>query len=98
MNRSLLLVLFACAFSGCAAVNTFIGDVPPESRYEIADVPKMTPMQSYEAGVTYLQRGEYELARHEWDRCLAMAAPDSPARLDCLVARERLAYPAAMEQ
>ncbi len=89
-----LLIMLACAFSGCASVRQFASDVdsgPPVL------IVKSTPARAYAAGVDYLQRGDYDAARREWDRCLAMAAPDSPARLDCLVARERLESPGAYE-
>lgn len=94
VRRGLTALLFACAFSGCASVREFAADPGPEPS---APVVKSTPEQAYAAGVDYLQRGDYDAARREWDKCLAMAAPDSNARLDCMVARERLAYPAASE-
>ncbi len=94
VRRGLTLLLLCSAFSGCASLREFAADAAPERQVAVV---KTTPEQAYAAGVDYLQRGDYDAARREWDKCLAMSAPDSPARLDCMVARERLAYPAAYE-
>ena len=93
--RLLLVPLFALAFSGCASLKAAFTDSPSEAAIE---VPKSTPDQAYNAGVIFLERGDFDAARREWDRCVAMSSPDSSSRVDCTVALERLASPsAAME-
>jgi len=94
LRRGLAFLLFSCAVSGCASLRELAADAAPERPVA---VPRATPAQAYQAGVDALIRGDHDGARHAWDRCLAMSAPDSAERLDCLVARERLAYPAADE-
>ncbi len=90
------LLALACAVSGCAEMKTAFTDSPSEAAISI---PKSTPEESYNAGVIFLERGDYDAARREWDRCVAMSPPDSPSRVDCMVALEKMAQPAAaMEQ
>jgi hypothetical protein len=89
--RLLVLALVpavVCAFSGCASMEASEEDGPA-----VAPAPllRRTPEQSYDAGMTALVRGDAAAAALEWDRCLAASAPDSPARLDCMVALEKLA-------
>ncbi|MFI5345824.1 MAG: hypothetical protein ACHQ51_05575 [Elusimicrobiota bacterium] len=84
----LLFLLLCCAASGCASLKTFVADdyaAPP------VEVPKMTPAQAYDSGAMNAARGDYVAARRDWNRCLAMSSPESSARMDCLVALERLA-------
>ncbi|MBI3566363.1 MAG: hypothetical protein HY079_14300 [Elusimicrobia bacterium] len=92
LHRAPTLLLISSAVSGCASLQGFAagetGSAPS------ALVAKWTAAEAYATGVDFLQRGDYDAARRAWDRCLAMARPDSPERLDCMVARERLAYPA----
>ncbi len=98
MRFLLLPPLLALAFaaSGCASVKSALTDSPSDAPIEI---PKTTPEQAYNAGVIFQERGDFDAARREWDRCLAMSAPDSPSRVDCMVALEKTAMPsAAMEQ
>jgi hypothetical protein len=85
----LLLALSGCV-SGCASLRSALTDAP-------VDVPKSTPEQAYNTGVMYLERGDSAAARREWDRCLAMSAPGSGANMDCALALEKLASPAALE-
>ena len=93
--RLALLFPFVLAVSGCASLNAAFTDSPSEAPVV---VPKSTPDQAYNAGVIFLERGDYDAARREWDRCLAMSAPDSPSRVDCMVAIEKLTVPSsAME-
>jgi hypothetical protein len=95
-RRVLAPILLACAVSGCASLKAAFTDAPAEAPVVI---PKSTPEQAYNAGVIFLERGDYDAARREWDRCVAMSPPDSPSRVDCMVALEKLAGPpAAMEQ
>jgi len=93
-RRGLLLFLFCSAFSGCAAVKSFTED--PNGPVPV-DVPRMTPAESYDSGVMNVTRGDYAAARRDMNRCVAMTAPDSALRGDCLVALEKLADPAALE-
>ena len=88
--RSLLLLVLAGAVSGCASLRASFVDAPSEAAVV---VPKLTPDQAYNAGVILLARGDYDAARRELDRCVAMSSPDSPSRLDCVVALERMAAP-----
>lgn len=90
----LLFLLLCCAASGCASVKSFVADeasVPP------VQVPKLTPAQAYESGAVNAARGDYVAARRDWNRCLAMSSPESEARMDCLVALERLAGTSSIE-
>ena len=89
----LLFLLLCCAASGCASLKTFV-DQPAEKP---AVVPRMTPAQAYNSGAINAARGDYDAARRDWNRCLAIASPESDARMDCLVALERLATPFATE-
>ena len=91
--RLLPLLALACAVSGCASLKSAFTDSPSEATVEI---PKSTPDQAYNAGVLYLQRGDYDAARREWDRCVAMSPPDSESRVDCTVALEKLAAPGSV--
>jgi hypothetical protein len=93
--RLLLLPVLALAFSGCASLKSAFTDSPSEA---VIEVPKTTPEQAYNAGVIFQERGDFDSARREWNRCLAMSAPDSAARLDCLVALEKTASPAPIEE
>jgi Flp pilus assembly protein TadD len=70
-------------------------DSPSEAAVE---VPRTTPDQAYNAGVLLMERGDYDAARREWDRCVAMSPPDSSSRVDCAVALEKLATPGPIEQ
>lgn len=94
-RRAPFLLLLVCAVSGCALLKNAFTDSPSEAAVE---VPKTTPEQAYNAGVIFQERGDFDSARREWDRCLAMSAPDSDARVDCMVALEKTASPAPMEQ
>ena len=95
-RRALAIFVLSCVVSGCAEVKSAFTDSPSEAPVVI---PKSTPEQAYNAGVIFLERGDYDAARREWDRCVAMSPPDSPSRVDCMVALEKLAGPpAAMEQ
>ncbi|HEX4047143.1 MAG TPA: hypothetical protein VH309_04890 [Elusimicrobiota bacterium] len=91
--RLFSLLVLACAVSGCAALNAGFADddAPPEAA---APAPPLTPEQAYDDGILLQERGEYDAARREWDRCLAISSPDSPARVDCMVALEKTAAPA----
>ena len=93
--RFLALLALTFAVAGCAAVQGAFTDSPAEAAVV---VPKSTPEQSYNAGVLFLERGDYDAARREWDRCVAMSPPDSPSRVDCLVALEKMAAPGSIEQ
>jgi hypothetical protein len=90
--RFLPLLALACAVSGCASVQSAFTDSPSEAAIVI---PKSTPEQAYNAGVLFQERGDYDAARREWDRCVAMSPPDSPSRVDCMIALERAAAPSA---
>ena len=94
-RRAPFLLLLVCAASGCASLKSAFTDSPSEASIV---VPKTTPEQAYNAGVIFQERGDFDSARREWDRCLAMSAPDSAARVDCMVALEKTASPAPMEQ
>ena len=91
----LSLLALACAVSGCASVKSAFTDSPSEAAVVI---PKSTPEQAYNAGVIFVERGDYDAARREWDRCVAMSSPDSPSRVDCMVALEKMAAPGSIEQ
>jgi hypothetical protein len=95
MRLRFVLLSFVCALCGCASLKGAFTDPPSEAAIE---VPKTTPEQAYNAGVIFQERGDYDAARREWDRCVAMAAPDSASRLDCMVALEKTASPAPIEQ
>ena len=94
MRPRFLLVLI-CAVSGCASLKSAFSDSPSEAAVAI---PKSTPDQAYNAGVLFLERGDYDAARREWDRCVAMSPPDSASRVDCTVALEKMALPAQIER
>ena len=94
-RRAAFLCFAVLAASGCASLKNAFTDSPAEAPVE---VPKTTPEQAYNAGVIYLERGDYEAARREWDRCVAMSAPDSSSRVDCMVALEKMATPGSIEQ
>lgn len=94
-RRTLAVLLLACAASGCASVKAAFTDSPSEAPVE---VPKITPEEAYNAGVIDQERGDYDAARREWDRCVAMSAPDSSSRVDCMVALEKTASPEPLEQ
>ncbi|HXT00185.1 MAG TPA: hypothetical protein VN915_05890 [Elusimicrobiota bacterium] len=83
------------AASGCASLKNALTDAPSEATVE---VPKTTPEQAYDAGVIFLERGDYDAARREWDRCVAMSSPDSSSRVDCMVALEKMSAPGPIEQ
>ncbi len=89
-RRGLFLLLSTLAVSGCASVKSFVAAMPSEPAVE---VPRMTPAQAYDSGLMNVARGDYDAARRDWNRCLAMTTADNPARMDCLVALERLASP-----
>jgi len=93
-RRGLFFLLLACAVSGCASLKSFVADDMAEPRVV---VPKMTPAQAYDSGAMNAARGDYDAARRDWNRCLAMTSPENPARMDCLVALEQLASPAARQ-
>jgi hypothetical protein len=94
--RFLPILALTCAVSGCASMQGAFTDTPAEAAVA---VPKSTPEQAYNAGVLLLERGDYDAARREWDRCVAMSSPDSQSRVDCMIALEKMAQPAAaMEQ
>lgn len=92
-----LLIASSLTLSGCAALAPLVADDPSEARALPADIPKTTPAQAYDAGVLDVERGDYDGARREWNRCLAMATPDSSLRVDCLVALEKLAVPGSLQ-
>jgi hypothetical protein len=93
--RVLPLPALAVLFSGCASMTSAFTDSPSEAAVAI---PKSTPEQAYNAGVIFLERGDGDAARREWDRCVAMSPPDSSSRVDCMVALEKLAAPGSIEQ
>ena len=95
MFRRAPLLLLLLAPAGCASLKNAFVDGPNDPPVA---VPKTTPEQAYNAGVIYLERGDYDAARREWDRCLAMSAPDSASRVDCMVALEKMAAPGSIEQ
>jgi hypothetical protein len=90
----LLFILLCCAASGCASLKSLVADDPADAPVAI---PKMTPAQAYGSGALNAARGDYDAARRDWNRCLAMSTPESSARMDCMVALERLAGPVATE-
>ncbi len=92
-RRFLPLFLLSCAVSGCASLRSALTDAPDAPSEAAVEVPKSTPEQSYNAGVLDVERGDYDAARREWNRCLAMSSPESEARVDCLVALEKSAAP-----
>jgi hypothetical protein len=94
-RRGLLLFLLSLTFSGCASLPDSAADAAFEAPVAMA---KSTPSQAYDAGVLAVQRGDYDAARREWDRCLAMSSPESPVRVDCLVAIESLGNAALLER
>ena len=94
-RRASLLLLAALSVSGCASLKHAFVDSPADAPVE---VPKTTPEQAYDAGVIFLERGDYDAARREWDRCVAMSSPDSSSRVDCMVALEKLSTPGSIEQ
>jgi len=94
-RRAAVLFLAVAAASGCASLKGAFTDSPSDAPVEI---PKTTPEQAYNAGVIFLERGDYESARREWDRCVAMSAPDSSSRVDCMVALEKMSTPGSIEQ
>ena len=89
-RRGLLLLLISGCVSGCATMSDDFVDQPPASSYAVV-TPRLTPEQVYEAGALDLVRGDSEGARRKWDLCVEMAPADSPARLDCMVALEKMA-------
>lgn len=94
IRRIALAVFAAVSFSGCASLNQALSDAAPEREAPpSARAPRLTPEQAYDAGVFYSERGDYDAARREWDRCVAMSPPDSGSRVDCMVALERLPTP-----
>ena len=93
--RFLALPALVCSVSACASLKSAFTDSPSEAAVAI---PKSTPEQAYNAGVVFLERGDYDAARREWDRCVAMSPPDSTSRVDCMVALEKLASPGSIEQ
>lgn len=94
-RRAAFLLLAALSVSGCASLKSAFTDSAADAPVE---VPKTTPEQAYDAGVIFLERGDYDAARREWDRCLAMSSPDSSSRVDCMVALEKLSTPGSIEQ
>lgn len=80
---------------GCASLKSAFTDSPAEAAVA---VPKSTPEQAYNAGVLFLERGDYDAARREWDRCVAMSPPDSASRVDCMVALEKMDLPAQIDR
>jgi hypothetical protein len=94
-SRLLPLLVLSCAVTGCASMKDAFTDSPSEAPVVI---PKSTPEQAYNAGIIFLERGDYDAARREWDRCVAMSPPDAPSRVDCMVALEKLAAPGTMGQ
>lgn len=95
LRLAAIAALPVLAASGCASLKNALADAPAEAPVE---VPKTTPEQAYNAGVIFLERGDYDSARREWDRCVAMSAPDSSSRVDCMVALEKMATPGPIEQ
>jgi hypothetical protein len=63
--------------------------MPEPAPTPVAEAP--TPAQDYETGALLHTRGDDEGARKRWMRCIDDSSADSPERLDCLVALERLA-------
>lgn len=92
-RRGLLFLLLSFLASGCASVKNFIADDMAEPRVV---VPKLTPSQAYDSGLMNVARGDYDAARRDWNRCLAMTTAENPARMDCLVALEKLANPESL--
>jgi hypothetical protein len=89
------LLILACAVSGCASLQAELADAPSDDAP--APVARTTPQAAYDAGVLDMVRGDDAGARSEWNRCLAISSADSPSRLDCLVALEKLASPSSLE-
>jgi hypothetical protein len=97
LRRILPIVALVCAASGCASLRAALSDEPFDAKTEAeAAAAEPTPQAAYEAGLLDLERGDNDAARREWDQCLELSAPDSPSRLDCMVAIERLAPSASM--
>lgn len=71
-------------------------EAPPASAARDDSSRPRTPDQAYFSGVLMMQRGDPDRARREWNRCLAMSTADSPYRLDCLVALEKLSSPGTL--
>jgi hypothetical protein len=92
LRRILPIVALACAASGCASLQAALSDAPFDAAPDASTASlELTPQAAYDAGVLDLQRGDGAAARREWDRCLEISTADSPSRLDCMVAIERLA-------
>jgi hypothetical protein len=89
-SRLAPLLILAWALSACASL------APADSLAGAAPAAKGTAQDAYEAGVLLQERGDAPAARREWDRCVAMSSPDSPSRLDCLVALEKTALPSEL--
>ena len=94
-RRLPLVLLFACAASGCASLQSALADAP--SDVAPAPVVKTTPEAAYNAGLLDMVRGDDAAARRDWNRCLAMSSADSPSRVDCMVALEKLSSLPSME-
>jgi hypothetical protein len=96
-----MLLALVCAASGCASLQSALDAPDDEARSAAAaaipTIRKITPEAAYDAGALALVRGDDAAARREWDRCLAISSADSPSRVNCLVALERLANQTAME-
>lgn len=90
-RRVPLAVALALSFGACATL-----DKAPAPRAPGA-AAKPSADRLYASGETYRILGQPERARREWDRCLAAARPEEPARLDCLVALEKLSAPGTLD-
>jgi len=73
-----------------------LDEAPPSSSVADDVTHPRTPDQAYYAGLLMMQRGDPDRARREWSRCLAISSADSPYRLDCLVALEKLSSPGTL--
>ena len=78
-------------------MRSLMDDEAPRASVSVDDSARpRTPDQAYFAGVLLMQRGDPDRARREWNRCLAISSADSPYRLDCLVALEKLSSPGTL--
>ncbi len=94
MDRRPVLLAAVLLSCGCASLRDLAASanapLPP-------DPPRVTAAQAYQDGLLALTRGDADAARRSWDRCLALSAAESPERLDCSVALERLDLPGGLE-
>ena len=78
-----LLALLVLSAAGCASpLDRLASGGPPLER--------QNPEEAYLTGLQLFREGELESAKREWDRCVALSAPESRWRLECTVALEQL--------